>query len=268
MDKIRYFAFSDVHGCYQELIDALDNAGYDIDNPHHKLLFLGDAFDKNKDDYHMYVFLRDNIRNHKLIWIMGNHDYYLLNVLRKKQINKSCSNTVKNIALGLNKELKDYDGYIDALLKDGLYKILSEDTRYYFETEKYVFTHAFIPYDKKNNRYDSNWREADEKRWNTCLNNLINFRLAIKYHLLVPGKTLVLGHIGAYYGNITKYHPDLEIDGEEFKALGDKIKRKPKENIRYFQTFYGEGVIGLDARSFDTGLVNVFAFEEEEINGQ
>ena len=52
------------------------------------MIFLGDAFDKNKDDYQTYLFLKNNIKNNKLIWVLGNHDLYLLNVLKnvKKHI--------------------------------------------------------------------------------------------------------------------------------------------------------------------------------------
>lgn len=48
---MKYFVFSDVHGCYPELIESLITSGYDSNNSNHKLLFLGDAIDKNRDDY-------------------------------------------------------------------------------------------------------------------------------------------------------------------------------------------------------------------------
>ena len=85
---MKYFIFSDIHGCYKELMNSLMLAGYDNNNCDHKLLFLGDAFDKNRDDYEFYLFLKSNIKNNKLIWVMGNHDLYLLNVLKTEKINR------------------------------------------------------------------------------------------------------------------------------------------------------------------------------------
>ena len=88
------------------------------------------------------------------------------------------------------------------------------------------------------------------------------FKLSIVDKILVPNKTLVLGHIGAYYGNLTKYNEELIIDSKEFKSLGNKLMRNAKENKKYFKTFIGEGVIGIDSRCFETEFVNIFVFED------
>lgn len=263
MIELKYFVFSDIHGCYKELIDSLDRAGYNKLDDTHKLIFIGDAFDKNRDDYNMYLFLKNNISDNKLIWVMGNHDLYLLNVLKNKKINKFCYHTVLNIAKGLDNKLNDIDDCINKLIDDGLYHILTNDVKYYFETKDYVFVHAFIPYSKKEIKYNPSWRDSSIKDWCGAINNMKGFKLAIKDKVLVPNKTLVLGHIGAYYGNLTKFHPNFEIDGIEFKILGNKIIRKCQDNTKYFKTFIGDGVIGIDSRCFETGFVNIFVFEEE-----
>lgn len=259
---MKYFVFSDVHGCYKELIESLTNAGYNENDINHKLIFLGDAFDKNRDDYNMYLFLKNNIINNKLIWVLGNHDLYLLNVLRNRKINKFCYNTVLNIAKGLNNDLIDINDCINELIKDGLYDLLMNNTKYYYETNKYVLAHAFIPYNKKELKYDPKWKEASTSEWCAALNNMKGFKLALVDKIIVPNKTLVLGHIGAYYGNLTKYNKELEVDSKEFKSFGNKIIRKCKENIKYFKTFTSESVIGIDSRCFETGFVNIFTFEE------
>ena len=259
---MKYFVFSDIHGCYKELIDSLVKSGYDSNNSNHKLIFLGDAFDKNKDDYQTYLFLKNNIKNNKLIWVLGNHDLYLLNVLKNRKINKFCYKTVINIATGLNSKLDSVNDCINELLDDGLLTILIEHTRYYFETNKYVLTHAFIPYNKKELKYDPNWRNSSIDRWSGAVNNMKGFKLAIVDKILVPNKTLVLGHIGAYYGNLTKLHPEITIDSEEFKKNSKQIMRNCKNNVNYFKTYFGERVIGIDSRCFETGFVNIFVFED------
>ena len=88
------------------------------------------------------------------------------------------------------------------------------------------------------------------------------FKLAIVDKILVPNKTLVLGHIGAYYGNLTKLHPEIAIDSEEFKKNSKQIMRNCKNNVNYFKTYFGERVIGIDSRCFETGFVNIFVFED------
>ena len=259
---MKYFVFSDIHGCYTELIKSLTDAGYDSNNENHKLVFLGDAFDKNREDYSVYLFLKNNIAADKLIWVLGNHDLYLLNVLRSKEINSFCYNTVRNIAFGINPSVRDISECINTLINDGLLELLEKHTYYYFETDNYVLTHAFIPFNKKEVKYDPNWRSVSSKEWNAAINNMKGFKLAIKDKVLVPNKTLVLGHIGAYYGNLTKYNRELEVDSKEFKTLGKKLMKQCLKNGKYFRTFYGEQVIGIDSRCFETGFVNILIIEQ------
>ena len=45
---MKYFVFSDIHGCMDALSIALDKAGYNSRNKEHHLLFLGDAFTKDR----------------------------------------------------------------------------------------------------------------------------------------------------------------------------------------------------------------------------
>ena len=259
---MKYFVFSDVHGCYKELMESLNKAGYNSLDDSHKLVFLGDAFDKNRDDYNMYLFLKNNIKNNKLIWVMGNHDLYLLKVLKNRKINKFCYNTVMNIGKGIDSSLEDINDCIDALIQDGLYKILTEDVKYYFETKYHVLAHAFIPYDKRELKYDPLWRTSNESTWCSAVNNMQGFKLSIVDKILVPGKTLVLGHIGAYYGNLTKYHPELEVGSSDFKKVGYKLMKYCKKYFEYFETFIGDGVVGIDSRCFETGFVNIYKIEE------
>lgn len=259
---MKFFVFSDVHGCYYELIKSLEESGYDCNNEDHKLIFLGDAFDKNREDYEMYKFLKNNIHNNKLIWILGNHDLYLLNVLRAKKINKFCYKTVINIAKGLNENVENIDDCINTVINDGLLDLLINHTQFYFESKEYVLTHSFIPFNKTELKYDPEWRGSSVQKWCSSLNNMKGFKLAIKDKILVPNKTLVLGHIGAYYGNITKFHPEIEIDSKKFKSFGQKIMRNCRDFANYFKTFIGDRVIGIDSRCFETNFVNIFVFEE------
>ena len=51
------FAVSDVHGFYNEMIDALDKAGFDRNNPNHLLVSCGDNFDRGPDAVKVYEYL-------------------------------------------------------------------------------------------------------------------------------------------------------------------------------------------------------------------
>jgi len=38
----KFFVFSDVHGFYKELMKALDDKGFDMENPNHYIISCGD----------------------------------------------------------------------------------------------------------------------------------------------------------------------------------------------------------------------------------
>lgn len=45
---MKYFCVSDIHGYYDQLIDALESAGFEPDNPNHLLIACGDHFDRGR----------------------------------------------------------------------------------------------------------------------------------------------------------------------------------------------------------------------------
>ena len=253
---MRYFAFSDIHGCLDPLLEALDQAGYDPDNQGHHLLFLGDAFDKNRQDYQTYRFLKEAVGQGRCTWVLGNHDDYLLNCLKKHETNHFCRNTIHNIALGINPDSVDE---IQTLLDDGAEGLLFSCPDY-FETPHYVFTHGMIPFDKKHHRYDPSWRNAPKETW-TRFRSLNGMKCVLD-GINEPDKAIVVGHIGSYYGNIVIRHPEISRDGEEFIKLGNKLKQRASDNMEYFEMYRGDGVIGIDGRCFDTGIVPVLVIEE------
>ena len=44
----KYFVVSDIHGCYDELIKALNEVGFDETNPSHYLIDCGDFYDRGE----------------------------------------------------------------------------------------------------------------------------------------------------------------------------------------------------------------------------
>ena len=50
----KYFVVSDVHGFYDEMKKALDNAGFDIANPDHIFVSCGDLLDRGRQPRGQY----------------------------------------------------------------------------------------------------------------------------------------------------------------------------------------------------------------------
>lgn len=77
MTKI-YFNVGDIHGEYHSLIKALNDAGYDENNPLHWLISVGDLFDRGNQNVEVYEFFK---RINRKLMILGNHDEFLLDFL-------------------------------------------------------------------------------------------------------------------------------------------------------------------------------------------
>ena len=74
---MKLFAMSDCHGFYEPMIKALNEAGFDENNPNHLLISCGDNFDRGPDSLKIYEYLKKLSDNGKAICIMGNHDFML-----------------------------------------------------------------------------------------------------------------------------------------------------------------------------------------------
>ena len=54
---MRYYITADIHGFYTEFHKALDEAGYFTDPEPHKLIILGDIFDRGQEAVQMQRFI-------------------------------------------------------------------------------------------------------------------------------------------------------------------------------------------------------------------
>ena len=227
---MKYFVFSDIHSCLNELKVALIKAGYNANGNDHKLLFLGDAFDKGHQHYETYLFLKNNIENNKLIWIKGNHEHFLLRSLDKGKTSDYTKDTIRDIAIGLDSKAVNYsDSECIKVLKDnGVDKFIIENTINYFETNNYVFTHGTIPFNT-DNTYDANWRNRNNKEWYRYITT--GYKKLVDNNIKIPNKTLVCGH----------------------QYCGIKKDAKP---------FITDGLIAIDDNCHKTGIMNVIVIED------
>jgi hypothetical protein len=245
-----YFVVSDIHGFHDELVSALKLKGFDINNPDHILIVVGDIFDRGSQARKVYEFLI-SIPKERRVMIRGNHEDMFLDMVYKqfpdsydfhnKTVNTFCQ------LVGIDEEfLLQYFNYADddamlrlqasakgtwknvvkQVVKQDVYLWVSSDEWVNFlELDGFLFTHSFIPF--RNGEYNPNWRvDTYEQEWkwahSGCPWKL--FQLGFFKAESEKGKTLVFGH-----WNTSDIH----------KTVGKHVG---------FNTdiFYGDGFIAID----------------------
>ncbi len=251
----KFFVVSDVHGFYDEMLDALDNAGFDPNNEDYWLISCGDNFDRGPCPEDVMVYLKMLPRK---ILIKGNHEQLLVECCERGYPG---SHDISNGTFGTINELGDAgSGYA---FDECCIRTLARTHTFldsmvnYFETKNYVFCHGFIPvtcndnlppYYRRNRSYSKmgNWRDANQYQWDDaawlCSFDMIDQGLGID-------KCIVAGHWHASYGRHM-------VEGtSEFGPDAD------------FSPFnYNDKLIMIDGCTAHTGKVNVLVLEDEFIN--
>lgn len=80
----KYFVVADIHGFYDELITALDAAGYDRENPNHYFVSCGDVLDRGPRARSVLKFLLDLPKDRR-IFIRGNHEDLMDDIFKKNR---------------------------------------------------------------------------------------------------------------------------------------------------------------------------------------
>lgn len=258
----KYFITSDVHSFYNELMYALNEKGFDNNNPEHKLIICGDVFDRGEHSKDLYKFLKS--LGDRFIYIRGNHEDLLKSCVEEISLGKYLANyhfsngTVKTICQLTGVDLYDWTSYnINAVNKvctvmQPILEWIDKKAIDYYELNNYIFVHGWVPCDSddpiiyhankkmtlipRENWDKSNWEEA---RW-------INGMLAWKQGNIIPNKTIVCGHWHSSFGN-SKYHKD----GEEFGETSN------------FKPFIDEGIIAIDGCVAYSGFLNCIVIEEK-----
>jgi serine/threonine protein phosphatase 1 len=84
-DGVRIYAMSDIHGCADLLSQMFTVIDADLERsrPKHPIqAFLGDYVDRGRDSRHTLDLLIERSRKHQCVFLKGNHEAYLLEVLR------------------------------------------------------------------------------------------------------------------------------------------------------------------------------------------
>ncbi len=233
-----YFVVSDIHGHYTLLKEALATAGFDAENENHILICCGDYFDRGDENVEVLKFF-ERLKNKVLL--RGNHEDMLLKIFETGQMkpHNFLNGTLKTIENFFGKYCLDpTDDSLDFAGKTGTLDRICDfinETVDYFETEKYVFVHGWLP-------ENATTPEARQKVSKEVWERARWIKWTDKYNGERPleDKILVCGHVPTFFA----YRVDSRRDASN-------------SNL-----YYGNGLIAVDAGAFDTNRINVLVLEE------
>lgn len=242
---MKYFVCADIHGFYDEWQSALKENGFDINNPEHKIIVCGDLFDRGHQPKEIIDFILSH--KDKFILIRGNHEDLMQEMINRNfNLPHDLSNGTVYTIIDLCPQYMITKFNLKKIAKEtGLQEVLDMCVDY-FETKHCIFVHGWIP-TTKNNKYDSEWRNAGKARWERA--RWQNPVLMYRYKVYDPKKIIVCGH----WHCSALWHAQSPELYEEFG---------PKEK---FEPFITNKMVALDACTVYTRKVNCVVIEEPKI---
>lgn len=244
---MKYYIFGDAHGYFDILKKALDDAGFDRNNPEHFLVSLGDLLDRGKQPRECLQFVNSLERK---ILIRGNHEdlmeemiafhyprtHDLSNGTYYSAVDLTGKNNIDDIFIAMRND-NDYNNYISSTVD-------------YFETKTAIFVHGWIPcfYWESFSGYrhdwskNDNWREVHDWKPYRWLNGME----AWKNGVVEKEKIIFCGHWHTSFGNY-RYH---QKGDSEFGPNAD------------FGPFVDRGIVALDACTHFSKKINIYVLEE------
>lgn len=244
---MKNFICSDIHGFHSIFRRDLQSAGFELDNPEHRIIICGDLFDRGPEAKELLDFLC-KIPEERLVIVRGNHEDLLEDCLfqMEQRINISqhhwFNGTVDTIAQlsGYSKYDIPSQCYDIKIVKKCLkkyFKLISRAVDY-FETDDFICVHGWIPLDTKDIYYIVNpdWRNADSKAWDKArwLNGM-----DMAHNGLIETKPIICGHWHCGYGNFHFHH----LGSNEYEVC---------------DIYFDKGIIALDSCVARTGKLNVY----------
>lgn len=240
---MKFFVVSDIHGYYDEMKMALDEAGFDPNNENSWLIVLGDCCDRGPDPIGVINYLQSLPRK---IIIRGNHEQLIMEAInRQYPMRHDWHNGTAQTIIDLAPEAQTFDeacGVAYEKIKDFVGSMVN-----YVELKNHILVHSWIPL-KNDGCFNSDWRNATQEEWNNAMWGN-PFKLA-KQGFNQTGKIIVFGHWHCSAGWAEK---------EGCKEFGDDAK---------FDPYYGNGHIGIDSCCAYTHKINVLKIEDGFIDGE
>ena len=202
----KYFVVSDIHSCYDALIKALNEKGFDKDNKAHILIVDGDIFDRGNKPIAVFKFLM-SLNKDNLILIRGNHEDLFIDLsMRYPSYIDGCNGTYKtfvSIAKSIvNKnpsyysyvDFNNWDDILDLVLNSPIYKFIIDSNNFknYVELGDIIIIHGSLPHtfniekltDEEiwsSSRWDYAYLDCDNAYFKNAFDN---------------GKKIICGHCG------------------------------------------------------------------------
>lgn len=258
-----YFVVSDIHGFHSIFYFTLIENGFDINNKNHIIIICGDVFDRGNEAKELLDFLL-SIPEDRLVLIRGNHEDLLEDCLAElKKFGPISHHHWSNGTISTIGQLTDTNPYdlISGLFKyeeleSKLEKYFSLVNRCvdYYELDKYVFVHGWVPVIYED-RFPEGpgvmgvWCEpiihldASKEMWESA--RWKNGMQCADLGIIIPDRTIVCGHWHTGWGH---YHILKDCDDEDSR----------------FDIYYNDGVIALDACTALSKTVNILKIEVED----
>ena len=251
----KYFITSDVHGFFNELMVALNSKEFDVNNSDHKLIVLGDLFDRGPDNIKVYEFVKS--LGDRFIYVRGNHEDLLGDCVREIVSGREVSEhhwhnkTVDTIAEFTQMNKNMFRGFVrwanvDQTTLEVMKPILDwidEKSVDCYELDDNMFVHGWIPSSFRENWTKENWQRA---RW-------YNGMEMWKNGFCLEDKIIWCGHWCCSYG---------------WSRIRQKYKEFPPKNRKEweksFQPFVDDGIIALDSCASYSGFLNCVVYDEED----
>lgn len=264
---MKYYVVSDVHGYCTHLKKALGDAGFFGDTEPCKLIVCGDLLDRGDEARELVDFMKELKDEGRLIYILGNHEQLLVECMQQiargeiyaiaggmshHRSNGTWDTLIQISGLTESEAYGNPNELIRRVRGSVFYRELLPFGVDYFETERYVFVHGWIPYIIETDGfvakriYDPDWRDADSDGWRRARWSN-GMELSCKYRINEPDKTVVCGHWHASYG-----HSRFENKGTEWGRDADH------------SPFFGDGIIAIDGCTAVSQSVNCIVIDDKE----
>lgn len=264
---MRYVFISDMHGCYDKMIDALNGVNF---NPAtDTIVSLGDAFDRGADSQAILRFLL-SCPNRILIW--GNHETRFYEIYCGQPAN------MYDYSNGLDKTLCSFlnlpmdsgisiEEGITHLKHNPANKEVNDLLNQYFnechfaaEFKDLIAVHAWTP------RYAEDWRNASIKEWNSAVWAHTEWLILCENY---PDKKMIFGHWHAWRLAKKFGRQDRIVEIDDVYDDQNNIKDEDDWKIIYDCSMYEDidgHYIAIDGCSnyLWGGVVNAYVYESDE----
>lgn len=249
----KLFVCSDIHSAYTPWMKALNEAGFDEDNPEHKIVVCGDLFDRLDESKWVYEFTLDMLEKDKLVYTLGNHDLLMQKMLDRGYIwyhdyHNGTAKTFSHLLNAYKDNFPNEESDFDIVKK--ILRPIFDKTVNYFRTRNYVFCHGFLPvveHPDGSYKINTHWKRASQKNWENS--TWLNGMEMVGKGLYLKDKTIVVGHFHSSWG---RHH----FDG------------KPEfgEGADFSPYYYEDKLIALDSCVAYTNKINILVIEDEFID--